>query len=78
MMNKMSQFIETKVAPVATKLSSQKYLKALQSTFLFLIPFFTIGSFALVLISPPVDYTTMEPGFLQSIMAGWQSFADFT
>ncbi|WP_245553766.1 PTS sugar transporter subunit IIC [Allobaculum stercoricanis] len=74
----MSQFIETKVAPVATKLSSQKYLKALQSTFLFLIPFFTIGSFALVLISPPVDYTTMEPGFLQSIMAGWQSFADFT
>lgn len=78
MMNKMSQFIETKVAPVATKLSSQKYLKALQSTFLFLIPFFTIGSFALVLISPPLDYTTMEPGFLQSIMAGWQSFADFT
>ena len=63
-MHKISQFIEEKVAPVATRLSSQKYLKALQSTFLFLIPFFTIGSFALVLISPPMDYTTMDPVFL--------------
>lgn len=77
-MQKISQFIEEKVAPVATKLSSQKYLKALQSTFLFLIPFFTIGSFALVLISPPMDYTTMDPGFLCSFMQGWRAFADFT
>ena len=63
---------------MATRLSSQKYLKALQSTFLFLIPFFTIGSFALVLISPPMDYTTMDPGFLCSFMRGWQAFADYT
>ncbi len=78
MMNKISEFIENKVAPIATKLSNQKYLKALQNTFLFLIPFFTIGSFALVLISPPMDYTTMDPGFLRTFMAGWQSFADMT
>lgn len=77
-MHKISQFIEEKVAPVATRLSSQKYLKALQSTFLFLIPFFTIGSFALILISPPMDYTTMDPGFLCSFMRGWQAFADYT
>lgn len=77
-MHKISQFIEEKVAPVATRLSSQKYLKALQSTFLFLIPFFTIGSFALVLISPPMDYTTMDPDFLCSFMRGWQAFADYT
>lgn len=77
-MHKISQFIEEKVAPVATRLSSQKYLKALQSTFLFLIPFFTIGSFALVLISPPMDYTTMDSGFLCSFMRGWQAFADYT
>lgn len=77
-MHKISQFIEEKVAPVATRLSSQKYLKVLQSTFLFLIPFFTIGSFALVLISPPMDYTTMDPGFLCSFMRGWQAFADYT
>ena len=77
-MDKITAFIEEKVAPVANRLSSQKYLKALQSTFLFLIPFFTIGSFALVLISPPMDYTTMDPGFLCSFMQGWQAFADFT
>lgn len=77
-MDKITAFIEEKVAPVANRLSSQKYLKALQSTFLFLIPFFTIGSFALVLISPPMDYTTMDPGFLCSFMQGGQAFADFT
>lgn len=77
-MHKISQFIENKVAPVANKLSSQKYLKALQNTFLALIPFFTLGSFALVLTSPPMDYTTMNDGILKLIMQLWQQFADFS
>lgn len=77
-MNKISQFIENKVAPMANKLSTQKYLKALQNTFLALVPLFTLGSFALVLISPPVDYTTMNDGILKLIMQYWQIFADFS
>ena len=51
---------------------------ALQNSFFAMIPFITVGSLALVLISPPADYTTMDPGFGRSLMQGWQAFADFT
>ena len=76
-MNKIGNFIEEKVAPIAGKLSNQKYLKALQNTFLSLVPFFTVGSFALVLTEPPVDYTTLDAGVLKSFMYGWQMLANY-
>ncbi len=75
-MEKFSNFIEKKIAPVANKLSRQKYLQALQNTFLALVPFFTLGSFALVVTSPPSDYTTMENGILRTFMYGWQMLAN--
>lgn len=77
-MEKFSNLIEQKIAPVANKLASQKYLRAIQNTFLALIPLFTIGSFALVIISPPADYTTMDAGILRSLMQAWSSVATFT
>ena len=77
-MNKINNFIEQKVAPVANKLSTNKYLQVLQSTFLALVPLFTLGSFALVITSPSMDYTTMDPGILRTIFQGWQAVADFT
>lgn len=76
-MNKIGNFIEEKVAPIAGKLSNQKYLKTLQNTFLSLVPFFTVGSFALVLTEPPVDYTTLDAGVLKSFMYGWQMLANY-
>ena len=48
-MEKISNWIEKKISPLANKLARQKYLQALQNTFLALIPLFTIGSFALML-----------------------------
>ena len=35
----------------------------------------TIGSLALIIIEPPMDYTTMNPGFLCSLMKGWTDMA---
>lgn len=67
-MDKFIAFMEDKIAPVANKLARQKYLQALQNSFMAMIPFFTIGSFALIIISPPADYTTMSPGILCSII----------
>ena len=67
-MEKISNWIEKKISPLANKLARQKYLQALQNTFLALIPLFTIGSFALIIISPPMDYTTMDSGVLKAIM----------
>ena len=74
-MEKFNAFIEKKIAPVANKLSRQKYLQALQNTFLALIPFMTIGSFSLVIISPPMDYTSMSSGILKSFFHGWAVIA---
>ena len=77
-MEKISNWIEKKISPLANKLARQKYLQALQNTFLALIPLFTIGSFALIIISPPMDYTTMDSGVLKAIMHGWANVAAFT
>lgn len=76
-MEKFNAFIEKKIAPVANKLSRQKYLQALQNTFLALIPFMTIGSFSLVIISPPMDYTAMSAGILRSFFHGWALLAKY-
>jgi len=75
-MDKIVAFIEAKIAPVANKISGQKYVKAVVNSFLTLIPFFTIGSFALILGEPPVDPSTLEPGFAQSFFNGWWAIAD--
>jgi len=77
-MNKLSAFIEKRIAPIASKIARQKYIQAIQNTFLTLIPFMTIGSFALIIISPAMDYTTMDPGIMRSFFSGWQTLADFT
>lgn len=76
-MEKFSTAIEKYVAPMANKIARQKYIQALQSTFLSLIPFMTIGSFALIIISPALDYKTLDEGLLRSFFQGWQSIADF-
>lgn len=77
-MKKMSEFIEQKVAPIAGRMAGNKYLQALQNTFLAMVPFFTLGSFALVITSPPMDYTTMKPGILCSIFEGWAKLSEIT
>ena len=69
--------MEKKVAPMANKFARQRHLKAISNTFLTLIPFMTVGSFAMVLLFPPMDYTTMDPGILRSVMQGWAAFANF-
>lgn len=45
-MNRLSSFLEKKMLPLANKMSSQKYLKAISASFMTLIPFLTIGSIA--------------------------------
>ena len=77
-MEKIAAFIEKHIAPIANALGMNRYVVAIQNAFLTLVPFMTIGSFALIITSPPVDYTTMEPGFGQAFFQGWQALADVT
>lgn len=77
-MEKIAAFIEKHIAPIANALGMNRYVVAIQNAFLTLVPFMTIGSFALIITSPPVDYTTMEPGFGQAFFQGWAALADAT
>ncbi|MEG0423020.1 MAG: PTS transporter subunit EIIC [Erysipelotrichaceae bacterium] len=77
-MNRFSSFIEERIAPLANNLARQKYVQAIQSTFLTMIPFMTVGSFALILISPAMDYKAMDAGFMRSFFEAWQAFANFS
>ena len=43
-MDKFVSFIENKIAPMANKVSRQKYVQALVNTFLTLIPFFSLAA----------------------------------
>ena len=76
-MEAFTSWVEKHVAPLAGKLGANRYIQSIQNTFLTLVPFMTIGSLALVIISPPMDYTAMEEGIGRSFMQGWQSLADF-
>lgn len=76
-MEKFSNFIEKRIAPFANSVARNKYMLALQNAFLSLIPFITIGSLALVIISPPADYANCE-GIVRSIMFGWAKLAEWT
>lgn len=77
-MDSIATFIEKHIAPVANALGMNRYVIAIQNAFLTLVPFMTIGSFALIITSPPVDYTTMEPGIGQAFFQGWAALADVT
>lgn len=77
-MNTFTNFIESKIAPHANRVAGNKYMRALQNAFLALVPFITIGSLALVIISPPMDYTTCDPGIVRSFMFGWAKLAEWT
>ena len=76
-MDKIIAFIEKRIAPVANGLAKNRYIRAIQNTFMTLIPFFTVGSLALIVISPPVDYKTMGAGFGRTFFQGWQALADW-
>ena len=76
-METFTQWIEAHVGPIAGKIGANRYVQAIQNTFLTLIPFMTIGGLALVIITPPMDYTTMDPGIGRAFMQGWSTLASW-
>ncbi|ERI04107.1 PTS transporter subunit EIIC [Atopobium sp. oral taxon 810] len=74
-MEKFTEWVETHLAPVANKMSRNRYIQAIQNAFLTLIPFITIGCFALIIVSPTTDPTTMDPGLMRTFMEGWTAVA---
>lgn len=71
-----ANFIEKYMSPIAGKIAANKHLQILASSFMSILPIIMIGSFALILAYPFLDYTTMDPsnafyGFFKS----WDAFS---
>jgi len=76
MIETKTSWVERVLMPIAEVLTRQRHLGAIQKAFIACLPFMMIGSFALILAEPPVDYTTLEPGtFLYGLFGGWAAFA---
>ena len=72
-------WVEKHILPLANKISKQRHLSSIQSAFLSAMPMMMIGSFALILSSPPVDYKAMSTSSIfYSFFKGWAAFANAT
>lgn len=60
-MNKIMQFIENKILPIAAKIAQNIYLNAIKDGFIFAMPFLVVGSFILLILNLPF---TDESNFL--------------
>ena len=74
-MEKLIEFVQEKISPIAGKLASQKYLHALTNTFMTLMPIMTIGAFALIIADPPIGEMLEAGGVLGAFAQGWSNFA---
>ena len=52
--DKMSEFVETKIAPPLVKVSEHKYMDAIQRAFIAMTPVFIIGSLFLLVVALPI------------------------
>ncbi len=75
-MNKIQAWFEKHVVPLAAKIGKQRHLIAIQNALLLSLPMMMIGSYALILAYPPVDYSTFaESSVWYSVFKVWADFA---
>ena len=66
--------MEEHMLPVANKIASNRYLKAISSGMISMMPCALAGSIALILISPPLASADCT-GFVAALMRGWEWIA---
>ncbi len=77
-MANVTEWVERKILPFADKISKQRHLKAVQNAFLTNMAFMMIGSFALILVSPPIDYNQLSTSnIFYGLIKGWTKFSVF-
>lgn len=68
--DKMNQLVESKILPLANKMSRQRHLRAIRDSFISILPITLVGGIAAVLSAAPVTENTTN-GFLLA----WAKFA---
>lgn len=75
--SKFEVWIEKHILPFANKLQRNRYLQALQSAFMTLMPIMLVGSIVILITRPWADYTMMaETDAFYGFFKGWQLFVD--
>lgn len=73
----MMGWIEKRILPIANKIQRNRYLQAIQSAFMTLMPIMLVGSIVIILTRPLMDYTQMlETDTGYAFFKGWQTFLD--
>ena len=69
-------FAEKFISPIAGKVASNKHLQIIAASFMSILPIIMIGSFALIVSAPFLDYTTMDPSnFFYGFFKAWADFS---
>ena len=77
-LQKFSNVLEKLFAPLAAKLAGNLYLQVIATSFMTILPLILIGSFALILSQPIVDYHLLsKTDVFYPVMKGWAQEAEF-
>lgn len=75
-LNSIANFIERFMSPIAGKIAGNKHLQIIAAAFMSILPLIMVGSFALIISSPFLDYTTMDPSnFFYGFFKAWSDFS---
>lgn len=73
--SKIVNWVQAKVAPIAGKISNQKYLAAIRDGMTAIIPVTIIGGIAAIISSPPVPTNLKATNFFYAFLLAWQKWA---
>ena len=73
--NKVITWVQQKVAPIAGKISNEKYLAAIRDGMTAIIPVTIIGGIAAIISSPPVPNAVKATNFISSFLISWRNWA---
>lgn len=75
-LNSIAAFTERFLSPIAGKVAGNKHLQIISASFMSILPIIMIGSFALIIANPFLDYTTMETSnFFYGFFKAWSDFS---
>ena len=78
-MEKFTLWLEKTLLPIASWMKKEKHLKAITNSLMSCIVLLLIGGIACLIVSPPVDYTTLSEGSIgRFIFQGWAAISNAT
>lgn len=76
-LNGIANFAEKFLSPIAGKVAGNKHLQIIAAAFMSILPIIMIGSFALIISTPFLDYTTMDSSnFFYGFFKAWSEFSN--